>query len=215
MDILSKPSATKEQLLAWVKTKNPNQLAIDLLDLYWAISVENGVNPIITYCQSMKETAYHRYGGVLDSSYFNPCGLKNSNGGGDYDANAHKRFDSWSKGILAQVEHLALYAGKSGYPLKDTVDPRHFPYLLGTAKTVESLSGKWAGATYGQSIVAMCEDVAKTIVVNPVNEEIKKLNEVIKNKDIEISNLDDEVNKITIENSVLQNKIDNIRNIID
>ena len=47
MNILGQATATKEQLLEWVKNKKPNQLALDLLDLYWNISVENGVNPNI------------------------------------------------------------------------------------------------------------------------------------------------------------------------
>lgn len=170
MNILGNPTATKNQLLSWVKTKNPNQLAIDLLDLYWHISVDNGVNPVVVYCQSMKETGYLRFGGVLNASFKNPCGLKNPSGGDCYDPNAHKTFDSWSKGILAQVEHLALYAGKSDYPLKDTVDPRHFPYLKGKCPTVESLGGSWAPSSdYGHSLVRMCDEVKSM----KVEEEVK------------------------------------------
>ena len=178
MNILGQATETKVQLLEWVKNKKPNQLALDLLDLYWNISVENGVNPVVVFTQSMKETGFMKFGGVLDSSFKNPCGLKNTKGGGNYDPNAHKRFDSWSKGILAQVEHLCLYAGKEGYPLQDTVDPRHFPYLLGRCKTVESLSNNWAGATYGQSIVKMCEEVESTAVEKKLSEAEIKINKI-------------------------------------
>lgn len=159
MNILSEPTATKEQLLEWVKVKNPNQLAINLLDLFWNISIDNGVNPVIVYCQSMKETGYMKFGGVLDESFKNTCGLKNYKGGGDYDPDAHKVFSSWTKGILAHVEHLALYAGKEGYPLSEPVDPRHFAYITGKCTTVESLSNNWAGNNYGNDIVKMCKEV--------------------------------------------------------
>lgn len=163
MNIISSPTATKAQLLAWVKTKSPNQLAITLLDLYWNVAVQCGVDPVVVYTQSMIETAYMRFGGVLDASYCNPCGLKITQGGSNTDPNAHEKFPTWAHGILAQCEHLALYGGKSGYPLGNPVDPRHFSYLLGTSPTVEGLSNNWAGATYGQDIVRLCTEVAKTV----------------------------------------------------
>lgn len=153
------PTASKEQLLIWVKTKKPNQLAIELLDLFWEISIEHQLDPVVVYCQAMKETGFMRFGGVLDSSFHNTCGLKTTVGGGNYDPNAHKRFDSWSKGIIAQCEHLCLYAGVSGYPLSEPLDPRHFNWIKGTALNVEDLSGKWAGATYGESLAKMCQEV--------------------------------------------------------
>lgn len=49
---------------------------------------------------------------------------------------------------------MALYAGASGYPKKDTPDPRHFAYLHGTAKTLEELGAKWApSSSYGTNLV--------------------------------------------------------------
>ncbi|WP_249725593.1 S-layer homology domain-containing protein, partial [Paenibacillus dendritiformis] len=96
----------------------------------------------------------------IDASYKNPCGLKVTAGGGDYQASAHKRFTDWREGITAHLDHLALYAGAAGYPRAGTPDPRHFAYLLGTAKTVESLGGKWAPSTsYGQKLVQYLKEV--------------------------------------------------------
>lgn len=191
MNILSKPTCTKEQLLKWVESKNPNKLAIDLLDLYWEISIENGVNPAIVYCQSMKETGYMKFGGVLNESFKNPCGLKITSGGGDYDADAHKKFDSWNDGILAQVQHLCLYAGQDNYPLINPVDPRHFKYLLGKCKTVRSLSGNWAGTGYGEAIERMCKEVEKI----KVNNQSVQIEEIQKNEETEqtINNNDSNV----------------------
>lgn len=79
----------------------------------------------------LKETGYGKFGGVLDESYHNPCGMKTSSGGGDYDPNAHQKFNSWDEGVQAHLDHLALYAGADGYPKSDTFDPRHFVTIKG------------------------------------------------------------------------------------
>jgi len=129
--IIGKATATAAQAKAWAKNLKAADCFIELADKFWEIAGAVGVNPVVAYCQSAKETGYGKFGGVLDATYFNTCGLKNTAGGGDYDKEAHKRFASWQEGIAAQVDHLALYAGASGYPKKDTPDPRHFDYLLG------------------------------------------------------------------------------------
>lgn len=96
------------------------------------------------------------FGGVLDKSYHNPCGIKTSSTGGSYDANAHKKFKSWDEGVQAHMDHLALYAGVKGYPKDDTYDPRHFASLKGKATTLNELSGKWAPSlTYGEELNAL------------------------------------------------------------
>lgn len=164
-NILGKPTASIEQMKEWARGKKAHQDFIDLAPLYYEVSKAAGVNPVVTYTQSAKETGYFKFGGVLDITFKNPCGLKISSGGGDKDPNAHKRFASWEEGITAQVDHLALYAGAPGYPKPGTPDPRHFPYLKGSAKTVESLSGKWAPSkTYGHDIVKMIREVEATKV---------------------------------------------------
>ncbi|MDO5017963.1 MAG: cell wall-binding repeat-containing protein [Lagierella massiliensis] len=158
--ILNKPTTTVYQMKSWAKKKNANKLFIDLAPLYYSISVERGVDPAVTYAQSAKETNYLKFGGVLDASYFNPCGLKNKKGGGDKDPSAHMRFSSWEEGITAQVDHLALYAGAKGYPRKDSPDPRHFDFIFGSAPNVEDLGTKWAPSpTYGNEIVVLMSEL--------------------------------------------------------
>lgn len=161
--ILDYPSATQTQLLNWVMTKHPDQLAIDLLPLYWSVATNMGIDPVLMYCQSMKETGYMKFGGVINATYCNPCGLKKQSGGGDYDKDAHMKFTSWVHGILAMAEHLALYAGKECTPLSVPIDPRHFAYLKGTATTMEELGTKWApSSSYGTDVVKMIEEVKNT-----------------------------------------------------
>lgn len=172
--IISKPTATIEQMKTWAISKNANQIFIDLAEIFYKESIEAGVNPIVTYCQSAKETGYMRFGGVLDASFKNPCGLKITAGGGCTEPDAHKKFTTWNEGIKAQVDHLALYAGANGYPKKDSLDPRHFPYLKGTARTVEELGGKWApNKNYGIEVVKMMKEI-ESIKIEKVEFKIEK-----------------------------------------
>ena len=167
MNILSAPTVSFEQCEEWAISKHASEIYMDILPWLYSISVDYGVDPAVTVAQCAKETGYCKFGGVLDETFKNPCGLKSPRGGGDYDPNAHTRFNSWEEGIEAQVQHLCLYAGKDGFPMYEAVDPRHFPYLFGRCKTVESLSGNWAGAGYGESLVKMCQEISAIEIFNP------------------------------------------------
>lgn len=170
--IISNPRGTVKQMQEWARSKKATELFINLAPTFYSESVKKGIDPLIVYAQSAKETGYMKFGGVLDASFKNPCGLKTKNGGGDYSPSAHKRFNTWEEGIEAQVDHLALYAGQKGFPKFNSPDPRHFPYLLGTAKTVEELGGKWAPSKqYGIDIVKMINDI-KSIKVNDTAPEV-------------------------------------------
>lgn len=161
--ILSKPTVSIEQMQTWAKSKYDNEEFINLAEMYYKLSVERGINPAVSYAQFAHETGFLykvKSAAGLDSTYHNPCGLKVPQGGGDYDKNAHMKFATWQNGISAHLDHLALYAGAKGYPRENTLDPRHFPYLLGTAKTVEELSGKWApSAEYGQKLLKYVKEM--------------------------------------------------------
>ncbi|SFC92056.1 N-acetylmuramoyl-L-alanine amidase [Clostridium uliginosum] len=154
--IISDSKVTVKEARKWAKSKGATETFIDLADLYFKYSSDCGdVNPAIAYVQAAKETGYGNFGGVLDKSYHNPCGLKLKTvaEGSDTDKDAHQVFKTWDRGVQAHMDHLALYAGASGYPKNDTYDPRHFINIKGTAKTVNALGGKWApSATYGEEI---------------------------------------------------------------
>ena len=169
--IIDKPSVNVEQMQKWATAKGAANWFVDEAPTYYAVSVAVGVNPAVTYAQSAKETGFGKFGGVLDETYCNPCGMKGESGGGDYDPSAHQRFVCWRDGISAQVDHLALYAGIKGYPTFHTFDPRNFAYLHGTAKTVEELGGKWApSASYGDSIVKMMAEMEVVEAAPPAEE---------------------------------------------
>lgn len=154
------PTVSIDQMRAWAKKRGANELFICLAEKFYEVALGRKLDPALLYAQAAKETAFMNFTGVLDSSFCNPCGLKTSQGGDNKDPSAHERFRNWEKGIKAQADHLNLYAGAKAYPMKDSPDPRHFPRLLGTAKTVEALGGKWAGSpTYGKEIRALMSDL--------------------------------------------------------
>ena len=176
IDILSDTNITISDAKKWAKKYNATENFLNLADLYWNYSKSNGgVNPALAYVQAAHETGFGKFTGVLDESYRNPCGLKNTNAGigDDLIKQAHKKFDNWTHGVLAHLDHLALYAGSKGYPKsnieqsykqeilnsKSTYDPRHFQSLYGSSKTVLDLSGKWANGNYGEKLVVFYNEL--------------------------------------------------------
>ena len=175
ISIISDTDVTEKQAAKWAKSKGATDTFIDLAELYFEYAEDCGdVNPAIAYVQAAKETGYGKFGGVIDESYHNPCGLKTAAGGGDNDASAHQKFNTWDEGVQAHLDHLALYAGADGYPKSDTYDPRHFRTIKGNAQTVNSLSGNWApSSTYGEEVNKLYRDLLKYSGISIGDEEIE------------------------------------------
>jgi hypothetical protein len=154
--ILGEPTTTPARAAAWARAHGASPTFVRLAPVYWQVARARGVRPEVAYALSAKETAFGNFTGVLDPSFRNVCGLKVTAGGRNDDPGAHQRFASWRQGIVACVDHLALYAGQRGYPKRATPDPRHFPFLAGRAPTVEALGGTWAPSpSYGTSLAAL------------------------------------------------------------
>jgi len=101
MLIKGRPSATLKQMAKWAESKKATPLFIELAEVFYQLAIKVGVNPVMAYAQSAKETAYGRFGGVLDASFNNPCGMKTTQGGGNYDKSAHMQFNNWIDGICS------------------------------------------------------------------------------------------------------------------
>ena len=186
MNILGEPQVSYQQLETFIKSvKTANKLAIELLPLFWRAAINNGIRPEILYSQALVETGYFNFGGVLNASFHNTCGLKTTKGGGDYVANAHMKFKSWKDGIQAHADHLGLYAGAKNCPKYSpetknyqnekykangtTLDPRHFTYLYGKCPTVEGLSGTWAtDKKYAKTLLGIIAKIHNTKVPEKV-----------------------------------------------
>lgn len=169
--LLGAPVASLEQARRWAINHNASAGFVDRAELYYRLSPEHGnVRPDVAYADSAKETSFGHYTGVVPESYMNPGGLKTSAGGDNNDPAAHQKFTSWEQGVAAHLDHLALYAGAEGYPRQASPDPRHFPFIRGTAPTVEALGGKYApDPNYGVSLV---RDYLAPMINTPVPEPI-------------------------------------------
>jgi hypothetical protein len=148
--LLGQPTASRETVAEWARSKGMIEEGIELIDIYYEICEVKGINPVIQYVQMCIETGYlykvpSQAG--LDTSWHNPCGLKIPEGGDNFDAHAHYVFDNWYDGIDAHTDHTALYAGLEGYPKADSLDPRHFGWLLGSGDTIELMARRWVGKT--------------------------------------------------------------------
>ena len=158
--ILGEAAVSASRVYAWLIRKGADPLANRLTGLYFVHAPERGVRPEVAVVQAMVETGWGRFSGVVSVTAKNPCGLKVQAGGSNTDPAAHAVFPTWAVGVLAHLDHLALYAGAPSYPRLDTPDPRHVSSLRGTAKTVEALGGRWAPATsYGTRIATLLKEI--------------------------------------------------------
>lgn len=137
------------------------------LQALWDAGLVTGVDPVVLAAQCALETNWGRFGGAVDVTFNNTCGLKTASGSGD-DPDDHQRYtaDMYGRpwlGALAHAHHLRLYCGFPVPP--DTPDPRA-RYVgpgtknFNTVRYVEDLGGKWApAADYGQRVARIVTGV--------------------------------------------------------
>jgi len=159
MKILDASKTTRKKAEAWAEKNKATKSFVGLAKLYWTYAPKLGIRPEIAYAQSALETAFGRFTGAVTPNHFNPCGLKVKAPLGDKPAD-FQRFPDWETGVIAHLDHLALYAGVKGYPKKNTPDPRHFSVILGRAASVELLSHTWAADPgYGAKIISFVNSI--------------------------------------------------------
>ena len=182
--IASKPVATAEQMIAYIKSKKQNvaQSVIDMIPLFLSEGENEGIAGDIAFAQSCLETGNFWFAGsnvTLDQNNFCGMGVTSGNKKGN-------SFKTPQIGIRAQIQHLKAYANTE--PLvNECVDPRFRYVKRGCAEYVEWLgiqenpSGKgWAaGAGYGNKILRILKNVRETeitqseiISAEPKKEEI-------------------------------------------
>lgn len=133
----------------------------------WDVGLATGVDPVVLAAHCGHETGFGRFGGAVDETFGNTCGLKIRNAQGDRPED-HARFpiDPWGAprvGALAHAHHLRLYAGLM-VP-DDTPDPRAVWVQPGTsgfgsAEVVERLGTRWAPASdYGIKVAKVFEEI--------------------------------------------------------
>lgn len=171
MPLVGPSTATLAQAQEWARSKNAHPRFVDdiLPAIYragleqWRANEGRSINPAIVAAQSAKETGWGRFSGVLSPDFNNTAGIKTGRGGGDYDPDAHQRFDSWDEGARAHCNHLAAYTGLAvvGKP-----HPRYHTVArlswAGTITTAEQLGARWApSGSYGSDIARMVDELSR------------------------------------------------------
>ena len=153
--------ATQGQMVAFIRKHNPNPSIScsleELVSYFYQEAGLEGLRADIVLCQAIKETGFFAYGGDVDPSQNNYCGL-GAVGGGAKGAS----FATPQLGARAQVQHLLAYATYRN-PQMEIIDPRFrhivedLPQVHGHITTWTGLNGIWAvpGTSYGQEILEL------------------------------------------------------------
>lgn len=138
--------ASYEQMYNYLMKNNPN--APDYIMTYLTEGAAEGVRGDIAFAQSCLETGFWRFGGDVSPYQNNFSGL-----GATGNGEPGNSFSTPQEGILAQIQHLKLYAGDYNTN-KPCVDQRHFESIKGKATTLGSLTHNWAtGSGYDGNII--------------------------------------------------------------
>lgn len=129
----------------------------EFVQIYIEEAKAEGVKAEVAFAQAMHETGYLKFGGTVNISQNNFCGLGATEGGGTGAC-----FDTVRLGVRAQIQHLKAYASTAA--LNNTcVDPRFSLVKRGSAQYVEWLGQQenpngygWAtAANYGYKILSL------------------------------------------------------------
>jgi len=172
--IMGETKAKAEQMVSYALKGNPNPLLPfcsieDLAQMFIEEGEVEGVRADIAWAQSLKETGYFKYGGIVlpNQNNYSGIGALNNNAQGDAAI-----FETPRIGVRAQIQHLKAYASTEALKLK-CVDPRFHLVRRGSARYVEHLGASdnpngtgwaWPGKGYGHEIVKIMEGVLKEAV---------------------------------------------------
>ena len=164
-EIMGKAQATAQQMALFCRSKNAApQLTSCSLEQLAQIFLEEGevegVRGDVAFAQSLHETGYFKFGGIVLPNQNNYAGIGALNGNAKGEA---ATFPDPRTGVRAQIQHLKAYASADAL-VNACVDPRFSLVTRGSAPFVEWLgaadnpNGKgWAvpGKGYGGKVVAL------------------------------------------------------------
>ena len=164
-EIMGEAHATAQQMALFCRSKNAEPKLTSctleqLAEIFLEEGKAEGVRGDVAFAQSLHETGYFKFGGIVIPSQNNYAGIGALNGNATGQA---ATFPDPRTGVRAQIQHLKAYA--STEPLVNTcVDPRFSLVARGSAPYVEWLgaadnpNGKgWAvpGSGYGANVVKL------------------------------------------------------------
>ncbi|WP_052947763.1 glucosaminidase domain-containing protein [Aneurinibacillus tyrosinisolvens] len=162
--IMGKALATEQQMLAFARKVNPN-FPTQLPKLYLEIGEKYGIRGDIAFCQMLKETGYHRFGGVVTANQHNYAGI---GAVGNSRTTKGNYFTTPEQGVRAHIQHLYAYASKGKLPAYEPVADPRFKYVArGIAPNWQNLNGRWAvpGKGYGEDILKIYAQMLRTPAV--------------------------------------------------
>ena len=163
--IMGEARATAQQMALYCRSKNAEPKITscsleELAEMYLEEGRAEGVRGDVAWAQSLHETGFFKFGGIVQPGQNNFAGIGALNGNAKGQA---ATFPDPRTGVRAQIQHLKAYASKE--PLVNAcVDPRFSLVVRGSAEFVEWLGasdnpqGKgWAvpGKGYGASVVKL------------------------------------------------------------
>jgi len=152
LSLLSAETVPYAAFRAHVRSGNPEIDEIYLRTLYHhyrEICRVEGINLLSALAQMIHETGYLRFNGSVRAVQYNYAGIGAIAAGHPGDTFADMR-----TGVAAHVQHMKAYASTD--PLETVlVDPRFHLVVRGSARTVRSLTGRWAtDPDYGTKVLA-------------------------------------------------------------
>lgn len=163
--IMGKAQATASQMAAFCLSKNaspqlPSCTVEELARMFIEEGEAEGVRGDVAFAQSLHETGYFKYGGIVTPEMNNFAGIGALNGNATGQAAS---FPDPRTGVRAQIQHLKAYASTEALA-NACVDPRFSLVARGVAPYVEWLGAAdnpqgrgWAvpGAGYGANVVKL------------------------------------------------------------
>ena len=163
--IMGKAQSTAQQMALFCRSKNSTpQLTSCSLEQLAEMFIEEGeaegVRGDVAFAQSLHETGYFKFGGIVLPTQNNYAGIGALNGNATGQAAS---FPDPRTGVRAQIQHLKAYASTEAL-VNECVDPRFSLVARGVAPYVEWLGAAdnpqgrgWAvpGAGYGANIVKL------------------------------------------------------------
>jgi len=170
--IMGEAQATAGQMALFCRSKNPAPKLTacsleELAEMFLEEGKAEGVRGDVAFAQSLHETGYFKYGGIVMPEMNNFAGIGALNGNATGQAAS---FPDPRTGVRAQIQHLKAYASTEALT-KACVDPRFSLVSRGSAPYVEWLgaadnpNGKgWAvpGKGYGEKVTALLEQILRT-----------------------------------------------------
>lgn len=163
--IMGKAQATASQMAAFCLSKNaspqlPSCTVEELARMFIEEGEAEGVRGDVAFAQSLHETGYFKYGGIVTPEMNNFAGIGALNGNATGQAAS---FPDPRTGVRAQIQHLKAYASTEALA-NACVDPRFSLVARGVAPYVEWLGAAdnpqgrgWAvpGAGYGANVAKL------------------------------------------------------------